>query len=418
MIGLIGIDHQSASVSERSAFSLSASEASMLIEDWQACGLLRGAVVLSTCNRMEIYYEAEGVCHSAVERRLTSSLLSNLELSPRLASKLKGQRGEEAMRHLFRLASGLESMVVGETQILGQLKEAYRQDSASGLCTPLLSRLFHRAFEVGKRIRSEYLVSASPLSAGSAAVDKLLRDAPHCLEGETLIIGAGLMAETIYHRLVELGARGINVYNRTRERAERFAQAHPKARVYCERELGEVLLRSQTIFVATSAPSPIVLRGHLEAEGGHQGERYIFDLAVPRNVEEAVGRLPGVHLYSIDALGEMGLVLSSEIEEAAHAIIDEHLDLFVRWTEGAHLRETISTLQRTTSWLTERELSSLPHDLSEAERQLISRYDEHLRITITTALVSALRKVSDEGQRSRYVEVIDDLCQHILGEGR
>lgn len=418
MIGLIGIDHHSASVGERSVFSLSASEASMLIEDWQACGLLQGAVVLSTCNRVEIYYEADGVCHSAVERRLIASLLSNLELSPRLASKLRGLRGEEAMRHLFRLASGLESMVVGETQILGQLKEAYRQASACALCTPLLSRLFHRAFEVGKRIRTDYMVSASPLSAGSAAVDKLLRDAPNTLDGEILIIGAGLMAETIYHRLVELGAKHINVYNRTRERAERFAQAHPKARVYCERELSEVISISESVFVATSAPSPIVLREHFLSEDQQGRERYIFDLAVPRNVEETVGLLPSVRLYSIDELGDMGLVLSSEVEEAASSIIEEYLSLFVRWTEGAHLRETIGTLQRTTAWLTERELAALPHDLSDAQRQLISHYDEHLRITITTALVSALRKVSDEGQRSRYVEVIDDLCQHILGEER
>lgn len=390
----------------------------MLVEDWQACGLLKGAVVLSTCNRVEIYYEADGVCHSAVERRLVASLLSNLELSPRLASKLKALRGEEAMRHLFRLASGLESMVVGETQILGQLKEAYRQASACALCTPLLSRLFHRAFEVGKRIRTEYMVSASPLSAGSAAVDKLIKDAPHTLEGEILIVGAGLMAETIYHRLVELGAKHINVYNRTRERAERFAQSHPKARIYCERELSEVLILSQSIFVATSAPSPIVLRAHLDAREFLNSERYIFDLAVPRNVEEAVGALPGVRLYSIDELGEMGLILSSETEAATSAIIEEHLSLFVRWTEGAHLRETIGALQRTTTWLTERELSALPHELSDVERQLIAHYDEHLRVTITTALVSALRKVSDEGQRSRYVEVIDDLCRYILQEGR
>lgn len=390
----------------------------MLVEDWQACGLLKGAVVLSTCNRVEIYYEADGVCHSAVERRLVASFLGNLELSPRLAGKLKGLRGEEAMRHLFRLASGLESMVVGETQILGQLKEAYRQASASALCTPLLSRLFHRAFEVGKRIRTDYMVSASPLSAGSAAVDKLIKDAPHTLEGEILIVGAGLMAETIYHRLVELGAKRINVYNRTRERAERFAQAHPKARVYCERELSEVLALSQSIFVATSAPSPIVLGEHIVSSELPERRRYIFDLAVPRNVEEVVGTLPGIRLYSIDELGEMGLILSCETEAATSAIIEEYLALFIRWTEGAHLRETIGTLQRTTAWLTKRELSALPHELTEAERQLVARHDEHLRITITTALVSALRKVSDEGQRSRYVEVIDDLCRYILQEGR
>lgn len=409
MIGLIGIDHRQASVDERADFALSPAESSMLVGDWQACGLLSGAIVLSTCNRVEIYYEAEGTCHASVERRLIASLLNNLELSPRLAARVHSLRGNDCIRHLFRLASGLESMVVGETQILGQLKEAYRIASTYSLCTPVLSRLFHRAFEVAKRIRSEYVISASPLSAGSASVDRLLVDAPEALDAPILIVGAGLMAETIYERLRSLGARHIGVYNRTRERAERFAEHHPESKVYCEGSLPACIAEASAIFVATSAPSPIVLPEHLSVGAS----KHIFDLAVPRNVAEAVGLLPGIRLYSIDELGQMGLSLSDEMHSAINSLIDEHLELFVRWTEGAQLREVIATLQQTMTDLLEHELKRLPNTLITSERTLIEHYDEHLRTTITTALIASLREASDEGRRSRYLEVIDSLCQHI-----
>ena len=173
MIGLIGINHQIADIEKRSAFALTSGEASLIVEDWIACHFVKGAVILSTCNRVEIYYDVETTCPAAVEQKLIHSLLSNLELSVRYGEYLMKLRDADAYEHLFRLASGLESMVIGETQILGQLKEAYRMASLSGHCSGVLSRLFHRAFEVAKRVRSEYILSSTPISAGSAAVDKL-----------------------------------------------------------------------------------------------------------------------------------------------------------------------------------------------------------------------------------------------------
>lgn len=413
MIGLIGINHKQASVDERAAFALSPAEASMLIEDWQACGLLQGAVVLSTCNRVEIYYEAESGCQAATEARLVRSLLSNLEVSPRLGSKMTLLRDEEAVRHLFRLASGLESMVVGETQILGQLKDAYRMASSYGLCNGVLSRLFHRAFEVAKRIRTSFLVSGSPLSAGSVAVDKLLREAPEVWHEPILIVGAGMMAEKTFERLHELGASQIGVYNRTRERAQRFAEHHPSAHVYCEGELRSAIERAHAIFVATSAPSPIILPDMLVQR---VAMCYIFDLAVPRNVAESVASLPYVQLYSIDQLSQMGLQLDTLQLEEIEAILDQHIELFVRWREGAQMREAIGTIQRAADSLLERELSKLPSTLSPQERALIEQYDEHLRTTFTTALASSLREISHEGKRRRYIEAICALFDNIISK--
>lgn len=410
MIGVIGIDHSRASVSERASFALSVAEGAMLISDWQACGLLLGGVVLSTCNRVEIYYEvSEDVAPEEAEIALVEAFLKNLELSLRLADRLLRLRGEEAVRHLFRLGAGLESVVLGETQILGQLKEAYRIASTSEMCTPVLSRLFHRAFEVAKLIRSKYFAEAMPRSAGSAAVDKLEACDAALLQQPTLIVGAGLMAETIYNSLVAKGAKSIRVYNRTRERAERFALTHPQANYYCEGELHSALEGIASLYVATSAPSPIILLEHIQGSSC----RHIVDLAVPRNVSTKIDSLPEVSLWDIDALsGGIGLTL--EAMNAIDEIIEEHIKLFERWLKGAQLRETIAGLQRATSMLVERELESLPSSLSPAERELIAHWDEHLRIRFSTAFISALRAVSEDGKFTRPIDAVERICKQII----
>lgn len=409
MTGLISINHRLAGVDERSAFALSEGEASMLVEDWIACGLLTGAVVLSTCNRVEIYYSAEDGCASASERRLIDSFLRNLELSPRYAQYLECKRDEDVYRHLFRLAAGLESIVVGETQILGQLKEAYRMASLAGHCPGSMARLFHRAFEVAKRVRSEYLVSATPHSAGSAAVEQMLRILPQ--PRQTLIVGAGLIADTVCEHLRHHGISNIVVYNRTRERAERFASQHPELRIACEGELTRELLDAEAVLVATSAPSPIIKAEDFAPEGPHP--TLFIDLAVPRNIAPEVGDIEGVTLISIDELTELGASLDLVQLEQIDSIIEEYILLHKQWVEGAQLREAIGSIQQTASRLLDKELSLLPSQLSPEERELIKQWDEHLRTTYTTAIVAALREVSDEGRKRKYPEALKAVFDHI-----
>lgn len=409
MIGLISINHRLAGVDERSAFALSEGEASMLVEDWIACGLLTGAVVLSTCNRVEIYYSAEDSCASASERRLIDSFLRNLELSPRYAHYLECKRDEEVYRHLFRLAAGLESIVVGETQILGQLKEAYRMASLSGHCPGSMARLFHRAFEVAKRVRSEYLVSATPHSAGSAAVEQLLQVLPQ--PRQILIVGAGLIADTICEHLRHHGQKNIVVYNRTRERAERFAAQHPEVRIACEGELATELHAADAVLVATSAPSPIIKATDFASERLHPA--ILIDLAVPRNIAPEVGDIEGITLISIDDLTELGATLDLVQLEQIDNIIEEYILLHKQWVEGAQLRDAIATIQQTSSRLLDKELAQLPSQLSLQERELIKQWDEHLRTTYTTAIVASLREISDEGKKRKYPEVMKAVFDHI-----
>lgn len=409
MIGLISINHHNAQVDERSAFALSPSEASMLAEDWIECNLLDGIVILSTCNRVELYYTSETTTPDTVERLLIESLLCNLELSPRYAQLIEKRQDEAVYRHLFRLASGLDSMVVGETQILGQIKEAYRMASVSGHCPGGLSRLFHRSFEVAKRIRSEYMLSSTPLSAGMAAVEQALE---HRAElGKTLIIGAGIMADTIYEHLRRHSVAEITVYNRTRERAERFAQEHPGARIAYESELSQALREADTILVATSAQTPIVLKEHLALSSK---EQVVVDLAVPRNVSPEVDSLSHVKLITIDDLSGLGLQLGAQSIGEIDAIIEEYVEAHSRWVNGAQLREVIAQIHEASKLLLEKELAHLPKHLSDEEQALIKDYDQHLTTTLTTALISTLVELSEEGSKQKYSNVVGDIFSHII----
>ncbi len=411
MIGLIGVNHQTAGVDERSKFSLTGAEANMLVEDWISCGFFSGAVILSTCNRVEIYYNAETESPEFTERRIIDSFLQNLELSSRYGQYLMTKRDEDVYRHLFRLTSGLESLVVGETQILGQVKEAYRMASLSGHCPGTLSRLFHKSFEVAKRLRNDYLISTVPLSAGSAAVDCLLGQ--KATPTEVLILGAGIMADTIYDHLLYRGLRNIVVYNRTRERAERFAQTHPQASIIYESDLKPALQRADAIIVATSAPSPIIYPEDLS--NNVQGQ-VIIDLAVPRNVHPDVAQLEGVSLITIDQLEELGVQMNAETVGEVDELIEEYVLSHKQWVNGAEMREVIGTIHRATQLLLEREISLLPNGFTEEEQRLISRYDEHLKTTYTTAITTALREISEDGKKRQYSLVMQQLFSNIINK--
>lgn len=414
MIGLIGINHKTATVDERAVFALQAEEAVMLIDDWRSTGYLRGAIALSTCNRVEIYYDTP---HQSAEivPMLERSLLDHLELSPRLRSKLFALDGEAMVRHLFRLTSGLESMVVGESQILGQVKDAFRLATGHAQSTPMLSRLFHKAFEAAKRTRSQYLLSAVPLSAGATAVDLVAQSAPSgWLECPTLVVGAGQMAETIVERLQTVGATDIRLYNRSRERAERFAERFGGVRLYAEGELAQALLISGVIFVATSASSPIILPEHLaeRTEGV-----WVVDLAVPRNVDERVGSLHHTTLYSIDDLRSDDLHLHTQkLIAEAEQTLQEVIDEFIQWSEEAGLRQVIGLVQQASEHILQKELAHLPTTLSEEAQELVTHYDTHLRTTYATAIVTALKELTEQRQNPRYLEVVGELFAHIISK--
>lgn len=414
MIGLISINHKTASLSRREQFALCEEEAVQLIDLWKSEEGLLGGLVLSTCNRLEIYYEAPSGITSEQETRLIRSLYRFKKVRHLGDESIfETRQHQEAIKHLFRLACGLESMVLGETQILGQLKEAFRRATSHSQSTSVLSRLCHKAFETAKKVRSEYLLSATPISAGAAAVDYLHHNASDFLQQPVLILGAGQMAEAIAQRLQELQHPEVSVYNRTGSRAELFATKHHIAQVFSEDTLSEALRSATIIFVATSSLTPIITEEvvpHTPLE-----TRHFFDMAVPRNVDPSLEELPSIRLYTIDDLRSQQYLSKEKThqDEEIQSYLQVMTQDFIAWCDAAEVREVIGLVQQVSHQLLKKELANLPHELTERERELVTRWDEHLRTTYTTAIVSSLRELSEETGLKIYSEATLQLFSHI-----
>jgi len=297
------------------------------------------AAILSTCNRTELYVSGEAPGATA------QWLAQYHRLAPaELQQYLYTLPNEQAVRHAFRVASGLDSMVIGEPQILGQMKEAARAAESAGTLGSLLHRLFQRSFAVAKEVRSTTRIGTASVSMAAAAVKLAARIFPSLQEQGVLLIGAGEMIElTATHFAAQAPAR-ITVANRTLDRAERLATRF-NAQAIELRALAEHLHEYDIIVSCTASSLPILGKGLVERALRARRRRPMFmvDLAVPRDIEPEAGELDDVFLYTIDDLGS---IVSANLDsrraalEQAEAIIDTQVGRFMQWMqlrEGAPL---------------------------------------------------------------------------------
>lgn len=412
MIGLIGINHHTAPVEVRERYALTPTDAVGLVETWKSQRKVLGAIVLSTCNRIEIYFECKQKTPPFED--LIASFAHYKGIGEIDSSIFVCRQGEEAIVHLFRLASGLESMVLGETQILGQLKDAYRKATENVQSTSVLSRMFHKAFETAKKIRSKYIVSAIPISSGASAVSFMSRKVPN-RQISTLIIGAGQMSETIYEALKREGYTDIKLYNRTLDRAARFATAHDNMPFFAEGELVTAIVQADLIFVATSSLMPIITPNELSTYPADK-TLWLFDMAVPRNIDNAVGEMSYTKVYTIDDLKQTpeGEGLGQLDDQGINDCIDEMVQQFLQWMDASQIRQVINVIQQASDQLLEKEVAKLPNHLDEASREMIIQYNQHMRITFSTAVIAAMRDVTDDGRNMKYTEAINSLFGKIL----
>ncbi|MDE2118195.1 MAG: glutamyl-tRNA reductase [Betaproteobacteria bacterium] len=339
-----GINHQTAplSVRERFAFSVEAMEPALhnLVEH----GAAKEATILSTCNRTEVYCNthepAQAINWLAGYRQMEAS-----EIEPYLYTLQR----EQAVKHAFRVASGLDSMVLGEPQILGQMKQAVRYAEQAGTLGFLLHKLFQRTFSVAKDVRTQTEIGANLISMAAAAVRLAERIFPSIAEQRVLFIGAGEMIEL---NAVHFAARKpmlITVANRTLERAQLLAR-RINGHAITLNELPEQLAQHDIIVTCTASPLPILGKGMVERALKARKHRplFIVDLAVPRDVEEEVAELDDVFLYTVDDLSEVvrdGLDARQGAVKEADVIIDSGVADFVHWMESREAVPTILALR-------------------------------------------------------------------------
>ena len=297
-------------------------------------GHAREAAILSTCNRTELYV-AGGVADET-PAELMHWLTQYHRLAPgELHPHVYTLPQEQAVRHAFRVASGLDSMVLGEPQILGQMKDAARAAESAGTLGSLLHRLFQRSFAVAKEVRSNTRIGAASVSMAAAAVKLAARIFPSLKDQSVLLIGAGEMIELAATHFAAQSPASITVANRTLERAARLAHRY-NARAVELRTLGEHLHEHDIVISCTASSLPILGKGLVERALRARRHRPLFmvDLAVPRDIEQEVAELEDVFLYTVDDLAE---IVSANLDsrrsavEQAEVIIEHQVGQFMHW---------------------------------------------------------------------------------------
>ena len=334
----LGLNHQTAPLAVRERVVFHVERLHEALGELKR-GLAHEAAILSTCNRTELYVSGQS------PDELTQWLAQYHRLgAEELQQYLYTLPNEQAVRHAFRVASGLDSMVIGEPQILGQMKEAARAAESAGTLGSLLHRLFQRSFAVAKEVRSTTRIGAASVSMAAAAVKLAARIYPSLKDQSVLFIGAGEMIELVATHFAAQAPARIAVANRTVERAERLA-GRLNARAIELRSLAEHLHEYDIVVSCTASSLPILGKGLVERALRQRRRRPIFmvDLAVPRDIEPEAGELDDVFLYTIDDLGE---IVSANLDarrsalEQAEAIIDVQVGRFMHWMqlrEGAPL---------------------------------------------------------------------------------
>ena len=406
----VGLNHHTSPVEEREQLAFSADEmASAVARLGEALG---GAVLLSTCNRTEVYAT---VPQGSDRTAAVIALLNEIKDTSVDPSRFYSHQHSAAIRHLFRVAAGIDSMVLGESQILGQVRDAMSAATQAGTLNGVLSRLFHTAVSAGKRARTETHIGRHAVSVGSAAVT-LARKSLGDLAGRTvLVISAGSMGKLAARALAETGGAEVVLANRTLERArELAAEIGPTAQAVALGEIQDALSTADIVISGTAAEGFIVGPGDVAPVMiGRNGRGLLFiDIAVPRDIDPAVREIQGVHLLDIDdieAVTASGLNGRVREVERVEAIIEDELSAFLDWWRSLDVVPVIAALRERAEEIRRREvertLGRLP-ELDDASRERI----EAMTMAIVKKMLNRpIARLKDGADKGLYMEALEDL---------
>jgi glutamyl-tRNA reductase len=358
---LIGINHKTAPIEVRERVAISREELPGATRALAEVPGVTECMIVSTCNRVEILAAVDAPNANSPTDGLTSFLHRHFGLDPALlAPHLYEHRDQEAVRHLFRVAASLDSMVVGEPQILGQVKDAFAVARASGTVGGHLEHLLQGAFAAAKKVRSETEIGSNSVSIASVAVE-LARKIFGSLQGRTVfLVGAGKMSELAARHLVQQGAGAILVTNRTLERARRMAETF-QGQVIPFGQLYEAASQADIVISSTGAPHAIFRREHGQEFLRRRRNRPMFfiDIAVPRDVDPEMGKLEGIFVYDIDDLQQVAAAhMAERSREAtdAEALIEGEVERFHQRQLTVNVAPAIVALQHQAEEIRQAEL--------------------------------------------------------------
>ena len=407
---VVGVNYKTAPIALREKIAIGRDE---LAETTRALAAVEGVtecMIVSTCNRVELLAAVE-----SHETDLTGFLHRHFGLERALLEPhIYERRDQDAVRHLFRVAASLDSMVVGEPQILGQVKEAFAVARAAGTVAGQLEHLLQSAFAAAKKVRTETEIGSSSVSIASVAVD-MAKKIFGSLQGRTVfLVGAGKMSELAARHLVQQGAGAIFVSNRTQDRARRMAE-QISGRVIPYEQLYEAASEADIVISSTGAPHPIFRREHGQAFMQRRRNRPMFfiDIAVPRDVDPAMGKLEGIFVYDIDDLQAVAAAhLAERTREASDAetLIAGEVERFHQRQRTVNVAPAIVALQRQAEEIRQAELRRVQARLGGLSAEQIATIEALTRGLVNKFLhppMQALKQAAREGDQVK----LDAVCE-------
>lgn len=416
-IAVVGLNYRTAPVEVREKLTLSGCALPMALAELRAHmgTALDEAVILSTCNRLEVYISA---AQAEAALALVTHFLAHLQEIPdaTLTQHLYSRVGDDAIAHLMEVACGLDSMILGESQILRQVTQAWEEAHRAETTGPILSHLFTQAIHTGKRARTETPIARYTTSVSHAGALLLTQKLAQPQQAHVLIIGAGEMAQLAAQALTHFGFGHLTFTNRTYARAEALAQTCG-GNVRTWHELQAALLEADAVVCATGAPHTVIYHSELATVLAQRSGRplVLMDIAVPRDVEESVRTLDGVQLYDIDDLQtvvDTNVGLRRAAVPEVQGIIAQEMARFGEWYHGRAVTPVIRTLREHAQGIADDELEQTLARMGDADartRQLVSRMAHRLVNRLLHEPTSRLRIQASEGNGSGYAYAVREL---------
>lgn len=402
----LGINHKTAPVALRERVTFTPDTLDEALNSLLAQPMVQGGVVLSTCNRTELYLSVEQ--QENLQEQLVRWLCDYHQLGEEeVRNSLYWHHGNDAVSHLMRVASGLDSLVLGEPQILGQVKKAFSDSQRGHSLSSELERMFQKSFSVAKRVRTETDIGASAVSVAFAACTLARQIFESLSTVNVLLVGAGETIELVARHLREHNVKKLMIANRTRERAQVLAD-EVNAEVIALADIDARLVEADIIISSTASPLPIIGKGMVERalKARRNQPMLLVDIAVPRDVEPEVGKLPNAYLYSVDDLQniiEKNMAQRKAAAVQAETIVVQESSEFMSWLRAqsavSTIREYRSQAEQVRSELEERALAALQQgaDPQQVMRDLAHKLTNRLIHAPTKSLQQAAR--DGDGER-------------------
>lgn len=407
---VVGLSHKTAPVEIRERLSFPAQTIGEPLNRLCTAYEINEGVIISTCNRVEVFAVTRDIEKGLWQVKKFLSEYHNIPLEG-LDKHLYAYTSEDAVRHIFRVSSGLDSMIIGEPQILGQIKDAYGYALQHKTAGVIMNKLFHKAFSVAKRIRTETKIGSSAVSVSYAAVE-LAKKIFGTLEGKTaMLIGAGEMAELAARHLLSSGVQEIIVANRTYEKAIEMAKGFNGTPIMF-REFTHYLKKVDIVIASTAAPKFIIHPEQIEEVIKERKNRSMFfiDISVPRNIDPLINNIDNIYLYNVDDLqGVVEANLKERAKEAkeAEAIINEELGNFHRWVKSLDVVPTIVALKKKFEEIRKGEMEkalSGMNNLQEKDKETIDAMTKAIINKVVHDPVTHLKKEANKVEGDFYIE--------------